>query len=122
MYKRQHPALRAVFEAIADTGYRPQGWAEQVQAATADPTARQLEVALLVEPLLREDPTERYAAAYTAKLRMLTTMRRIDDLKSRLQRTNPVTDEAGYDAMFDEMLTLETSRQRLAETSIGFLE
>ena len=116
-----HPALRAVFEAIADTGYRPQGWAEQVQAATADPTARQLEVALLVEPLLREDPTERYAAAYTAKLRMLTTMRRIDDLKSRLQRTNPVTDEAGYDAMFDEMLTLETSRQRLAETSIGFL-
>ena len=117
-----HPALRAVFEAIADTGYRPQGWAEQVQAATADPTARQLEVALLVEPLLREDPTERYAAAYTAKLRMLTTMRRIDDLKSRLQRTNPVTDEAGYDAMFAEMLTLETSRQRLAETSIGFLE
>ena len=112
----------AVFEAIADTGYRPQGWAEQVQAATADPTARQLEVALLVEPLLREDPTERYAAAYTAKLRMLTTMRRIDDLKSRLQRTNPVTDEAGYDAMFAEMLTLETSRQRLAGTSIGFLE
>ena len=42
--------------------------------------------------------------------------------KVLLQRTNPVTDEAGYDAMFDEMLTLETSRQRLAETSIGFLE
>ena len=117
-----HPAMRAVFEAIAETGYQPQGWAEQVQAATPDPTARQLEVALLVEPLLSEEPTERYAAAYTSKLRMLTTMRRIADLKSRLQRTNPVSDQAGYDEMFARMLALEIDRKQLAEASIGFLE
>ncbi|RLP11440.1 DNA primase [Propionibacterium australiense] len=117
-----HPALRAVFEAIAETGYQPQGWVEQVQSATADPTARQLEVALLVEPLLSEEPTERYAAAYTSKLRMLTVMRRIDDLKSRLQRTNPVTDQAEHADMFTTLLALEVERKRLAQDSIGFLE
>lgn len=117
-----HPALRAVFEAIAETGYQPQGWAEQLQSVTEDPTARQLEVALLVEPLLREEPTERYAAAYTSKLRMLTAMRRIEDLRSRLERTNPVTDQSGYDGMFSELLALEVDRKRLAEASIGFLE
>ncbi len=117
-----HPAFRAVFEAIAETGYQPQGWAEQLQAATADPTARQLEVALLVEPLLSEEPTERYAAAYTAKLRMLTVMRRIDDLKSRLQRTNPVTDQADHAEMFTTLLALEVERKQLAQESIGFLE
>ena len=89
---------------------------------TADPTARQLEVALLVEPLLSEEPTERYAAAYTSKLRMLTVMRRIDDLKSRLQRTNPVTDQAEHADMFTTLLALEVERKRLAQDSIGFLE
>ncbi|SPF67457.1 DnaB-helicase binding domain of primase [Propionibacterium ruminifibrarum] len=117
-----HPAFRAVFEAIAETGYQPQGWAEQLQTTTADPTARQLEVALLVEPLLSEEPTERYAAAYTAKLRMLTVMRRIDDLKSRLQRTNPVTDQADHAEMFTTLLALEVERKQLAQESIGFLE
>ena len=51
--------------------------------------------ALAVEPLLASgEPAPAYAAAHVFRLQELTAMRRIADLKSKLQRTNPV-EEAG---------------------------
>lgn len=116
-----HPAYRAVFEAISATPFTPQGWAGAVQEATADPGARQLEIALLVEQILRK-PTEQYASAYAARLRLLSTTRRISDLKSRLQRTNPLADEAHYNTMFEQLIDLETRRKRLRQESLGLNE
>ena len=46
---------------------------------------KQLEVALLVEPILREEPDQSYAAAYAARVRLLSITDDIANLKSRLQ-------------------------------------
>lgn len=116
-----HPAYRAVFHAILETAFIPQGWAGAVQEATTDPAARQLEIALLVEQILRE-PTEQYASAYAARLRLLSTTRKISDLKSRLQRTNPLVDEGHYNAMFKQLIELESRRKQLSQESLGLSE
>lgn len=116
-----HPAYRAVFEAIQATPYEGEHWVERVQQSTADETARQLEIALLVEPPLRQ-PDQGYVDAYTSKLRLITTLGRIRDVKSRLQRTNPVEHRTEYNQLFTRFLELETQRQQLQQQSIGLSE
>lgn len=111
-----HPAYRAVFETIKQTGYSPDRWTEQLQANTPDEMLRQLQVALLVEPILRS-PDEAYATAYAAKLQLLTTVRKIAELKSRLQRMNPVDDAAAHRAAFSELIALEARRRHLEQAS-----
>ena len=46
-------------------------------------------------------------------------MRRIADLKSRLQRTNPVDHAADYNRMFGELVALEQHRRNLRELAVG---
>ena len=46
-------------------------------------------------------------------------MRRINDLKSRLQRTNPVEHAGEYNKMFGELVALEQHRRTLREKAIG---
>ena len=46
-------------------------------------------------------------------------MRRIADVKSRLQRTNPVEQAADYNRMFGELVALEQHRRSLRERAIG---
>ena len=113
-----HPAYRAVFEVILATPLQTHGWTEQLQAATTDDVARQLQVALLVEGV-HHDPDEAYASAYTAKLQLLTTLRKLADLKSRLQRINPVEHASSHKQAFTELIALETRRRTLEQISTG---
>ena len=46
-------------------------------------------------------------------------MRQIAELKSRLQRTNPVESAQKYNAMFSELVVLEARRKALQTRSIG---
>jgi DNA primase len=46
-------------------------------------------------------------------------MRRIADVKSRLQRTNPVDHATEYNRMFGELVALEQHRRNLRERGIG---
>ena len=80
--------------------------------------ARQLQVALLVEGI-HHDPDEAYASAYTAKLQLLTTLRRLAELKSRLQRINPVEHSSAHKQAFTELIALETRRRTLEQISAG---
>ena len=51
--------------------------------------------ALAVEPLITaKDPDAAFVAGHVYRLQELTALRRIAEVKSRLQRTNPV-DQAG---------------------------
>lgn len=109
----RHPAYRAVFEAILAVPRGQQKWAEKVSEATSDPQVKQLEVALLVESVLREEPDQSYAAAYAARVRLLAINDDIANLKSRLQRTNPNQDRKLYNAMFADLVSLETLRKSL---------
>ena len=107
-----HPAYRAVFAAISQVPWRPDRWTDGVRDATPDETARQLQIALLVESLPGE-PDESYATAYASRLMLIAVTASIRDLKGRLQRTNPVEHRPEYDAMFGRLLELEMRRKQL---------
>ena len=107
-----HPAYRALFERIAGSSGRGSAqWAHALAGPDADPVLADLVVELAVEPTLHE-PTPAYVAQYATKLRLLTLSRVIASLKSKLQRSNPQTDEA-YAGMFTELTRLEAQRVQL---------
>ncbi|MGY4720183.1 DNA primase [Naumannella huperziae] len=127
-----HPAYAAVYAAVlaawdgsndgsAESSAGGSGWVQAVRASTPHGSGEALDhliASLAVEPLLvRAD--ERYVQEYAAKLRLLTTMRRIADLKSKLQRTNPVEQQTAYNQMFADLLVLENRRKSLQAASIG---
>jgi DNA primase len=117
-----HPAYAAVFtaveKAVADDA--DGDWTHRVSDAVEDERIRSLVVALAVEPLpLQGEPDERFVVAHTAGLQLLTVMRSIATLKSRLQRTNPVSAQQKYNAMFSELVVLEARRKALQTRSIG---
>jgi DNA primase len=49
-------------------------------------------------------------------------MRQISELKSRLQRTNPVEAATKYNQMFSELVVLEARRKELQNRSLGALD
>ena len=71
-----------------------------------------------VEPLLRT-PNAAYVAAHLYRLQELTAARRIAEVKSRLQRTNPVDQAVDYNKMFGELVALEQHRRTLREAAVG---
>lgn len=117
-----HPAYAAVLtacRAAAEAGTQGgEDWAQRVRRAAGDEELGQLIVALSVEQLLHS-ADEAYVAAYVAKLQLLTVNRRIADLKSRLQRTNPVEQQPSYNQMFAELLSLEAGRKTLQVRTLG---
>lgn len=114
-----HPAYRALFEAILAAGDGPQQWTQRIVTARPDPVLEQLIVSLAVEPVLRE-PTEAYAREYAARLRLQLLSSRIAELKSRLQRTNPLDDQVAYNKMFATLIGMEKERKELmAEATAG---
>lgn len=116
-----HPAYRALFAAIAPqspVGVPATEWSRRVIDALDDDALTQLAVQLAVEP----HPiavTRQYALEYMAKLRLLKVIHLITTLKSKLQRTNPVTDEVAYNQMFTSMIALEARRKELLLLSTG---
>ena len=81
---------------------------------------RSLVVSLAVEPLPSRARRRRASSSRTrAGLQLLTVMRAIADLKSKLQRTNPVEAQQKYNQMFSELVVLEARRKQLQIRSIG---
>ena len=58
-------------------------------------------------------------AANVYRLQELTAQRRITELKSRLQRTNPVEQATDYNKMFGELVALEQHRRQLRDLAVG---
>ncbi len=120
-----HPTYRAVWELIAAAGgpaagAADPGWASRLRDTATDPAVSSAISALGVEPLCRpKEPEPSYVAAHIYRLLELTAMRRIADLKSRLQRTNPVEQPADYNRMFGELVALEQHRRSMRELAVG---
>ncbi len=110
-----HPAYRSIFAGVEQAGPGKER-SQRVRESVGDPGLAGLVVALSVEPLMTE-PDARYAAAYCSRLRLLTASREIADLKSKLQRTNPVEQTTRYNQMFSELLGLEQRRRQLHHDS-----
>ena len=115
-----HPYYRSIFEAIVSLGGPGETGPEAVTDKVADPAITSLVSALAVEPLhVTGEPDAKVASAYVVRLRELTALRRIDQVKSKLQRMNPVTQTVDYNRMFGELVALESHRRTLREQAIG---
>jgi DNA primase len=123
-----HPIYRAVWELIEQCGGlsaagAPGALAGRLRDATTDPTISNAINVLAVEALpITKDPDEAFAAAHVFRLQELSVLRAIADLKSRLQRTNPVDDADDYNRYFGELVALEAQRRTLREKAIGSSE
>ncbi len=120
-----HPTYRGVWEAVVACG-GPAGapggevWVSKLRDSVSDPAVAQALSALAVEPALSaREPTAAYVAAHVFKLQEVTALRRITELKSKLQRTNPVEHATDYNRMFGELVALEQHRRTLREKAIG---
>ena len=118
-----HPTYRAVWDLVAGsggaaTGANDPGWGTRLRDKSGDPAVSSAISALGVEPIMRE-PTESYIALHFYSLRELTARRRISEVKSRLQRTNPVEQPADYNRMFGELTALEAHRRKLLDLKIA---
>ena len=93
----------------------------RVAAAAENDQVRSLVAALAVEPLAldRARCRPRYVVANSAKLQLLTATRAVQQLKSKLQRTNPVEHPTKYNQMFSELVVLEARVRQLQERYIG---
>ncbi len=97
-------------------------WVAALRAAAPDDAGRDLITELAVEPLrAATEPDERYARSVTARLRELAVTRRVVELKSRLQRLNPVEAPDDYNRLFGELVALEQHKRALREQAIGEL-
>ncbi|HEY9294528.1 MAG TPA: DNA primase [Microlunatus sp.] len=120
-----HPAYGAVLRHAQKAAANPPApdpyadWPRRVAAAEDNPWVNSLVIALAVEPLLTETPTRTYVIAYSSKVRVETVRRQIDQIKSRLQRTNPVEDPTTYNKTFSELVMMEAQRKQLQNRSLG---
>ena len=120
-----HPTYRAVWELVLAAGgptaaATDPAWGSRLREAATDPEVTSAISALGVEPVRSaREPDHTYAAAHVYRLQELTAMRRIADLKSRLQRTNPVEHATDYNRMFGELVALEQHRRNLRELAVG---
>ncbi|SNT39114.1 DNA primase [Asanoa hainanensis] len=119
--------LRTVRAAIAEAGGAVSGtsgvvWIERVRDACGDLTGKALVGELAVEPMLRDtDPDPHYVSVLLARLQWGATDARIRDLKSKVQRINPVTSKDQYLALAGELFSLEQHARALREQAAGGL-
>ena len=119
------PAHRAVFTLIvgcggAATSDNTREWAARLREAAPSERAQAFVTELAVEPLRRNsEPDEKYADILLARVSELAVSREITSVKARLQRMNPVEEQAGYNRMFGDLVGLEKRRKALLDRAAG---
>ncbi|GAB3943015.1 DNA primase [Micromonospora vulcania] len=117
----RHPVHVAVRAAIAAAGGAASAtggavWIESVRDTCDDLAAAALVGELAVEPLrIDGEPDPRYVSITMARVQFGSVTARIRDLKSRIQRINPVNNKDEYFAAFGELLSLEQHARALRE-------
>jgi DNA primase len=120
-YAAVQAAVRAA-GGVAAAGAGSNVWLDAVMETAADDAVRSVVRELTVEPVRSDgELDERYAGAVVARLRELAATRRVTDVKSRLQRLNPVEAQEDYNRLFGELVALEQHRRALREQAIGAL-
>jgi DNA primase len=120
-----HLAYAEVRDAVAKaggTGSTAGGaaWVTAVLEGAVDDRVRALITELVVEPVLTAiDPDERYARAQLAQLRVRALDRQIAEVKSRLQRLNPLEHVTDYNRLFGDLVMLEKRRRDDLDGTLG---
>jgi DNA primase len=98
------------------------GWVERVRDACADLAGKALVGELAVEPLhLSTEPDPRYVNVTLARLQLSTVDQRVKELKSKLQRLNPVANPDEHFRLFGELVSLEQHLRALRDQAAGGL-
>ncbi len=121
------PVHGAVFALIAACGGTSVGggsareWAAQLREAAPNERAQAFVTALAVEPLHIDggEPDAKYADVLLARVGELAVSREITSVKARLQRMNPVEEQAAYNRMFGDLVGLEKRRKALLDRAAG---
>ncbi|GIF16189.1 DNA primase [Actinoplanes teichomyceticus] len=119
------PVLAALREAVAHAGGAASAaggvvWIEKVRDACADLAGQGLVSELAVEPLRVDGVADpRYVQVTLARLQAGALTTRIRDLKSKVQRLNPVTHKDQYLALAGELFSLEQQARALREQAAG---
>lgn len=113
-----HPKAQSVFQAISAAGGPTAAaglsWIDHVLEHASDDDVRSRVRELAVEPLPAESgQDERYAVGVLARLLELDAGRRIEEVRGRLQRTEPEDD--AHQALFADLLALEELRRSLRQ-------
>jgi DNA primase len=123
-----HPVFQAVRAAIAAAGGTALAatggavWIEAVRDACDDLGAKALVGELAVEPLHVDGEADpRYVQVTLARLQVGSVTTRIRDLKSKVQRVNPVAHKDEYLALAGELFSLEQHARALREQAAGGL-
>ena len=110
-----HPAYQELRKIIDDT---PTLSAETI----SDERIKTLFTELTVEPMRADGkPSAAYVESIVARLREVALSRSIAELKSSLQRLNPVENEIEYNAAFAQLVALENARRNLHDLALGGL-
>lgn len=113
-----HPAykeLRAVIDVVATD--RPL----TIELVTNE-NMKALYTELSVEPIRTDgEISQIYVSSIVARLREVSVSRSIADLKSNLQRLNPIENETEYNAAFATLVLLESTRRTLHDLAVGGL-
>ena len=110
-----HPAYRELRKTIDENeNISPQ--------SISDERIKMLFTELSVEPIRADGkPSAAYVVSITARLREVAISRSIAELKSSLQRLNPVENEIEYNAAFAQLVALESARRNLHDLALGGL-
>ncbi|MBJ7341006.1 DNA primase [Mycolicibacterium sp.] len=121
-----HPGYAAVRSAIAAAGGMSAGgsggqWIDAVREQAASAQAANLINELGVEAFKVEDDERlaRYIGGVLARLQEVWVGRQIAEMKSKLQRMSPVDNDDEYNALFGDLVAMETYRRSLVERASG---
>ena len=110
-----HPAYIQLAQIIAQADEKSSIEIEQI----ADENMRSLFTELNVEPIRADgEVTGHYVESIVARLREVGIPRAIAELKSSLQRLNPVENEQEYNQAFASLVALETTRRGLHDLAL----
>ena len=120
------PVHGAVFNLIAACGgtagggTSPRQWTARLREEAPNERAQAFVTALAVEGLqIDREPDARYAESLLARVGELAVSREIAGVKARLQRMNPVEEQAGYNRLFGDLVGLEKRRKALLDRASG---
>jgi DNA primase len=122
-----HPAYRELYEALLAVGGTSSGLSgpalvEMASKNCPHRTVQSLVTELAVEPLhQKQEPDARYVSSLVARLLEGVVAGQIGELKSKLQRLNPVEDADDYRALFGDLVALEQYRKALGDQAAGGL-
>jgi DNA primase len=114
-----HPISKVIWkhvEAMPWPSKPDANWLPQLADSIADDDAKRILSIAAVEPMrAREGNTGAVVTSVILRLQMLTLGRRIAEIKSKLQRTNPIDEADSYNRMFGELIALEQQLRELRD-------